>query len=173
MIIKHNSCNLEIKSIDEKGHITGYASVFNIVDDQKDMIIPGAFDGAKDVKFLWQHDAKEPIGNITSLRSDAKGLHLEAKLLLDIQRAAEAHTLLKAGAISGLSIGYSPKKSTLDRKTKVRVIEKVKLWEISLVTFPANVESQVADVKKLFDNDSKESYELLTMLDRAMNIIKN
>jgi len=49
--------------------------------------------------------------------------------------------------VKGLSIGYSPLRYTLDPDTGVRVLKSVELWEISLVTFPANAAAQVTVVK--------------------------
>lgn len=48
--------------------ICGYASVYNIVDQQNDIIIKGTFSPVNPeiIKFLWQHDATEPIGIIKS-----------------------------------------------------------------------------------------------------------
>ncbi len=78
---------------------------------------------------------------------DGRGLYVEGKLLLDIARAREAFSLLQSKAISGLSIGYSPVRYTIDPETGVRLLAEVKLWEISLVTFPANEGANVTVVK--------------------------
>lgn len=147
-----NDQRLELKHIDDKGNFAGYASVFNVVDNQNDMMLEGAFtatleDGKHNVKLLWQHNIDEPIGVFTLLREDARGLYVEGRLLLDIQRAKEAHALLKAGAIAGLSIGYVPVRYRIDPLTGVRLLEEVALFEISLVTFPANAEATVHAVK--------------------------
>jgi HK97 family phage prohead protease len=56
---------LSIKSIEENGVFSGYASVFNIVDKQNDLILPGAFKknlSKNKIKLLWQHNPGEPIG---------------------------------------------------------------------------------------------------------------
>ncbi|NEV49217.1 hypothetical protein EUZ93_01680 [Wolbachia pipientis] len=55
---------LSIKSIGENGVFSGYASVFNIVDKQNDLILPGAFKenlNRNKIKLLWQHNPGEPI----------------------------------------------------------------------------------------------------------------
>jgi len=124
----------------EEGFIRGYASVFNMVDSQNDEIKPYAFitNNKDNIKFLWQHQTGEPIGVITTLKEDEYGLYFEAKLILEVARAREAYALIKEGAIASLSIGYVPVKYYHDYERNVRVIEEVKLYEISLVTFPAN-----------------------------------
>jgi HK97 family phage prohead protease len=153
--------NLSLKSIDTLGSFAGYASVFNVVDNQRDRIQRGAFYrtlkgrvGA--IKLLWQHQQDEPIGVFTQIFEDANGLYVEGRLLLDVQRALEAYTLLKAGALSGLSIGYSPTRYSTDSKTGIRTLSEVELWEISLVTFPANSAANVTVVKQVAYDESTQ-----------------
>lgn len=144
---------LQLKAVDEEGRFAGYASIFGVVDNQNDRMEAGAFretlkDNTQGIRLLWQHNFEEPIGVFTLLREDARGLYVEGKLLLDVQRAKEAHALLKAGAICGLSIGYVPVKYRIDPDTGVRVLQEVALYEVSLVTFPANSEAIVHAVKQ-------------------------
>jgi HK97 family phage prohead protease len=144
---------LEVKSLDESGVFAGYGSVFNMVDSQRDVVLPGAFTETlarrgSDVKLLWQHDVREPIGRIEALREDGQGLYLRGRLLLEVARAREAYALMKAGVLSGLSIGYSPVRYRTDPDTGVRMLSQLDLWEVSLVTFPANEAARVTVVKQ-------------------------
>lgn len=138
----------------EEGVFSGYASVFGVTDNHGDIIAPGSFArtleerGGAAIKLLWQHRADEPIGFFTAIREDRRGLFVEGRLLLDVQRGREAWELLKSGAIEGLSIGYTVTGSDIDPRTGVRTITGVDLWEISLVTFPANEEAGVTAVKQ-------------------------
>ena len=146
--------NLELKSIDVEGGFAGYASVFDIVDNQRDVILRGAFAETlkrrpEDVKLLWQHQQDEPIGVFERLFEDARGLYVEGRLLLDVARAKAAYALIKAGAISGLSIGYSPVRYHIDSNNGIRFLKEVDLWEISLVTFPANEGASVTVIKQM------------------------
>jgi len=186
---KRLNFTLQLKSIDAQGRFAGYASVFNVVDNQRDIILRGAFSQSVkgrvgEIKFLWQHQQEEPIGIFDQIFEDAHGLYVEGRLLLNVQRAKEAHTLLKAGAISGLSIGYSPLRYTIDSGSGVRRLSQVELWEISLVTFPANEAANVTVVKhasKISDGDaaawdqairSGQVMELSCALDRALAALK-
>jgi HK97 family phage prohead protease len=150
---KHIDFVFEVKSIDENGVFTGYASIFDVVDSQKDVVLKGAFQrslrerGVRAVKMLWQHRLEQPIGYYTQMKEDSVGLYVEGRLQLDIKQAQEAYELLKSGAISGLSIGYSVQDSDSDYTSGVRYIKDVDLWEVSLVTFPANEHASVLDVK--------------------------
>ena len=94
--------------------IEGYASLFGHRDQGGDTVAPGAYGrslkateaaGGR-VKMLWQHDPAEPIGVWDEVREDSKGLYVKGRLLTDVARAREAATLIAAGAIDGLSIGY-------------------------------------------------------------------
>ncbi len=141
------------------GHFEGYASVFNVVDRGNDLILPGAFKrslndrGTGGIKFLWQHDPKEPVGILDEVREDAKGLYVRGRLILDVERAREAYQLLGAGALDGLSIGFHTLKSK-QRADGVRLLREVDLWEISLVTFPMNEQARISAFKTAFVPDS-------------------
>lgn len=156
---------LSLKSIEDDGSFEGYASVFNVIDYQKDIILPGAFKTDTPVKMLWQHDAQKPIGIWDSLYQDAYGLYVKGHLLMDLSAAKEAYTLLKAGVVDGLSIGFFPKKSHFDTQKKARLITEVDLIEISLVTFAANPKAKVTSVKTQTHNNI-----LPNVLDKIKNL---
>lgn len=155
--ITNKSFPFEIKTISETGAFTGYASVFGNEDLWGDIVVAGAFSKSiaeKKPAMLWQHNSDEPIGVWAVIKEDEKGLYVEGQLLIDgVAKAKEAYELLAAKAISGLSIGYRAvswewrKKD--DSKDEVRLLKEIDLWEISLVTFPANTEARVGDVKDL------------------------
>lgn len=135
----------------EKGSFEGYASIFNKVDLQDDLVEPGAF--AKSIKhhrgsfpLLWQHDRAQPIG-IVEAEEDERGLRVKGRLALGVSKARDVYELLRAKIIAGLSIGYKAVKEGVDRKTGVRRLKEILLWEISAVTFPANPEARVLGVK--------------------------
>jgi HK97 family phage prohead protease len=162
---KQLNFGLEVKMLAEDGKFAGYASVFDVVDNQKDVILRGAFretlQGRKQsIRLLWQHQFEEPIGLITEIFEDDRGLYVEGKLLLDVARAKEAYSLLKANAIGGLSIGYSPVRYSMDPDSGIRRISKVALWEVSLVTFPANEQANITVVKQA---KPQEEQALLTL----------
>lgn len=138
---------ITFKNLQEDGTFEGYASVFNVVDYQKDIVLPGAFNMDSTIKMLWQHDAQKPIGVWEHIQQDAFGLYVKGRLLLDLNHAREAYTLLKAGAVDGLSIGFMPTKTHFDPVKKARIITSLDLHEISLVTFAANPKARVTSVK--------------------------
>lgn len=146
---------LQIKATGDDGTIEGYGSVFGVLDSYDDVIIPGAFTASlADHKragtmpaMLWQHDPDDPIGVWTEMAEDAKGLRVKGQLCLETSCGKEAYALLKMGALKGLSIGFMSKAWEYDTGTNVRTLTQVDLWEVSLVTFPANQASNVTQVK--------------------------
>ena len=144
----------ELKSVNDDGEFEGYASLFNREDLGHDVIAPGAFRDSlagRDVnaiKMLFQHNASEPIGVWEVIREDAKGLYVKGRLMTAVAKAREVLALMRAGALDGLSIGFKAVKARRDARSGVRRIEKVDLWEISVVTFPMLPGARVEVVKK-------------------------
>lgn len=153
---------LEVKQLTDEGTFEGYASIFGNVDDGGDKVMPGAFVGSlsrarqkgRKVKMLWDHNPAQPIGVWEDLAEDAKGLWGKGRLVLDVPKAREVHSLLKAGAVDGLSIGFRTLKS--EPEGNVRLLKEVDLWEVSIVTFPMNERTKVTAVKAAVSEDVME-----------------
>lgn len=146
----------------------GYGSVFDNTDFYDDVVRRGAFrrsidalkaSGSKLV-MLWQHFYDQPIGVWPEMDEDAKGLKVRGEINLETERGREAYALLKQGAVRGLSIGYEAIKWFMEEGK--RILEECKLWEISLVTFPANELALVNSVKHL--NATKKATEVQSVL---------
>jgi HK97 family phage prohead protease len=124
------------------GIVTGYASLFNVADLGRDVVMPGAFADSVarrrpgGIRMLWQHDPAQPVGRWDAVREDARGLHVRGRLNLEVARARELAALLRDGAIDGLSIGFRAVEAKRDRASGLRRLFRVDLWEVSLVTFP-------------------------------------
>lgn len=150
---------LEMKETDSNGTIEGYAAVYNNVDSGFDVIRRGAFAESlqdlkatgRTVKMLRQHDPAKVIGVWDEFHEDERGLKCKGRILTDVALGKETLALLRAKALSGLSIGYKTLQS--DRITVgdmiAREITKAELWETSVVTFPMNELAGVTDVKNL------------------------
>lgn len=155
MKMERKTFALDVKAVEKSGEFSGYLSVFGNVDSYGDIVMPGAFSetladwNSKErlPPILWQHRSGEPIGPFTKMQEDQRGLYVEGKLLVDeLQRAKEAHALLTHKVISGMSIGYETI-GVEKGENGLRKLTKLKLWEGSIVTFPANEEAQVSAVK--------------------------
>lgn len=160
MELKYIERPFEVKAIDDEGVFSGYGSVFGNVDSYKEIVAPGAFsDSLAEWKasgrlppVLWQHRSGEPVGPHLEMFEDAHGLFTKGHLLVnDVVRAKEARALMKAKAVNGLSIGFVPREDTFDKITGIRTLTKIDLWEVSIVTFPANPAAQIANVKSAID----------------------
>ncbi|MBF9232054.1 HK97 family phage prohead protease [Microvirga alba] len=140
-------------AVDNDGVFEGYASLFGIADLGKDVVMPGAFgDSLKkrrvgDIRLLWQHDPSEPIGRWLAIDEDRRGLRVRGKLNLAVSRARDIHALMRDGAVDGLSIGFRVERARAERPTGLRRLERLDLWEISVVTFPMLPGARVETVK--------------------------
>lgn len=168
--------NLELAGVSGDGVFSGYASVFGEVDLGRDTIERGAFRqslverGAGQVRMLYQHDPAEPIGAWKTIREDARGLYVEGMLSPGVARAREVFSLMKTGALDGLSIGFRSVKARTDAKTGVRRILEAELWEISVVTFPMLPSARVSDVKHARFFRDRET-ELVRQMRRAAKMM--
>jgi len=127
---------------DEGFAIAGYACLFGVTDLGRDMVLPGAFAeslarrGVAGIRLLYQHDPAEPIGVWHEIREDARGLYVRGRLSPAVARARECAALIAEGALDGLSIGFKALEARTDPRTRVRVLSRIDLWEVSVVTFP-------------------------------------
>jgi len=170
---KGNICNnFSIKSDDKKNTlISGYASVFGVVDSHNDVIEKGAFKNVKSdgIKLLWQHDKFKPIGIIKSINEDDYGLKIEAEINNRTTYGNEASELIKQKAVTGLSIGFFAEDfEYIDEG--VRLLKKLNLMEISIVTFPANISANITDVKSMNGlNTSKTLKRIEEIIEELIN----
>ena len=145
---------VNLQTVEADGTFSGYASVFGQVDLGQDLVMPGAFRdslaerGARGVKLLFQHDPNEPIGVWLELAEDARGLFAKGRLMPEVTRAREVLSLMRAGALDGLSIGFRTVQGRTDPASGVRRLDKIDLWEISIVTFPMLPQARVSAVKR-------------------------
>lgn len=151
-------------TIDADGTVEGYASLFGEIDQARDMVMRGAFAttlqqrGVNRIPMLFQHDPAEPVGVWLELREDHRGLYARGRLIPEVTRGRELLSLLRAGAIDGLSIGFRTVKGTIDPRTRVRRLAAVDLWEISIVTFPLLAGARVRAVKQAASSPPQASF---------------
>ncbi len=140
------------------GTISGWASVFNVIDHQDDIVVPGAF---KKTISEWrasgrtiplaldhEHTSEGIVGSITDLAETSFGLKFGAKFS-SVPRAQEARTKALEKDLSGLSVfGPVIERSFEERDGRsLRILRQVGLMEISLTGFPANDRAMVTTVK--------------------------
>lgn len=155
--------------------ISGYAAIFGNVDDAREMFIKGAFAKSiaergpdsqtnRKIAFLKQHEVDEPLGRITVLKEDDKGLYFECELD-EIQEAEDVLTQLKSGTLNQFSVGFSyvwdSNKMVYDDNLDAMILKEVKLWEISVVTFGCNEMTEFTGMKSGHKNPQAEAAHLL------------
>ncbi len=160
MKTKNLDAHLKIKSVSESGEFTGYGSVFNVIDSDRDIVVKGAFQKSLAEQksksqmpaLLWQHDRKEPIGVFKEIYEDDHGLVVKGQLLIDDDPLAKrAYAHMKAGSLTGLSIGFMVKDEEYDPNKEAYLLKEIDLREVSLVTFPANDIARVSEIKSTFE----------------------
>jgi HK97 family phage prohead protease len=150
--LQYKNSSIAVEPPDGKGFLEGYASVYGVVDRQNERTMPGAFESAlkspRRLKLLWQHKFEQPIGKITKLWEDERGLRFRAKLNLKTDWGRNAYEALLADDVNANSIGYQliTGKSAIadDGVTDLNAVE---LHEISVVSFPSNEAATVDNVK--------------------------
>jgi len=170
------------------GAVEGYGSVFNTVDAYNETIVKGAFKQTlkdwkaqgKLPKMLLQHggggffssnaDDMVPIGKWEEMREDDHGLYMRGRIFdLDTDRAKATYAAVKEGELDGLSIGFRTKKFKFDDETQVRTLTEIQLFEVSLVTFPANDPARVTGVKTDGELPSEREFERWLQRDAGLS----
>jgi len=157
--MEYKDVSFKVKNVDpQSGEFEGYASVFDNVDADMDIISKGAFadtiskrmSNGNKPKMLWQHKSDELIGVWDEFLEDDRGLYVKGRLIVDVAKGREALALMRQGALDGMSVGFMTEAATDEGPSgSVRRILKVDLWEVSLVTWGANTQARVTSVKEL------------------------
>jgi len=139
--------------------IVGYAAKFNVRSSVifgafQEMILPGAFAdslGRDDVRALWQHDTAQVLGRskagTLALAEDGTGLRVEITPP-NTQVGRDALESIQRGDVDQMSFGFTVPPGGEDWREEedgmiVRALSRVKLWEVSPVTFPAYPQTEV------------------------------
>ena len=148
----------ELKCYEEKANGTdyfvfeGYLATFGNKDLGGDVCVMGCFAeslATRKPKLLWQHDWSEPVGVFDDIHEDQKGLFVKGRLpMTDSLVRDRIVPQMKIGSIDSMSIGYATKLSRYDTETDTRYLEKVIVYEGSLVTLPMNPLAVVGEASK-------------------------
>jgi len=145
-----NTTQFEVRELEggDGMTFTGYAAVFNSPSAPlpfTERIKPGAFkrslNARNDIKMLWNHDTGTILGSTRAgtltLEEDSVGLRVTANLP-DTQAGRDAAYLIRRGDVDSMSFGFSvPKDGDEWISESERVLNSVRLHEISVVAFPA------------------------------------
>jgi HK97 family phage prohead protease len=146
--IRTNSVDFEVRAEGDGMSFTGYASVFNSPSEDLggfvEYVAPGAFkrslQSRNEVKLLWNHDSGEPLaslrGGTMQLVEDSRGLKVTAQLP-NTTRGRDIAELLRTKVIDSMSFGFNVIKDSWSANGQTRTLESVRLFEVSIVSFPA------------------------------------
>lgn len=150
---------LELKAADN-GIIEGYFSTYDKTPDSYgDIIDPGAFtktfakreESGHPFPLCFNHDFSAVIGAVDSVKDTEKGPFITAHFL-DTDQAQDVRKMLQSGAIYQFSFAYDVLGARQpDEEEKAagvsNVLTEVEVFEISVVTVPANQNAVVTEVK--------------------------
>lgn len=144
------------KATTGEGTFEGMLSVYGNVDGGGDVVEPGAFaknlaEKGNERPLLWSHNTDMPIGML-HLEDRPSGLWCKGSLLMSLPEAQRTYSLIKAGIVSGLSIGFVTVRDEV--KNGVRSLRELKLYEGSVCLFPMNESAQISGVKNQKQTES-------------------
>ena len=159
--MEHKTKTFEIKArADENGIIEGYFSTYDETPDSYgDIIAPGAFtetikkrqDSGHPFPLCFNHDFSKVIGAVDSVEDTEKGHFIKAHFL-DTELAQDVRKMLQSEAIYQFSFAYDVlgwERPTEEQAKRgiFNVLTKLEVFEISVVTVPANQNAVVTEVK--------------------------
>lgn len=175
----------EIRAVDDKdasvGIISGYASVFNVIDSYKSVIKKGAFietlkNRQGKIKFCYNHengDSDRPLtilGRVSNINEDEHGLFVEMQFNLDVEKARDVFSLVKHGDLNTFSIGFTVKLNGQFHKNGIRHITDVELYEISVVGFEANEKAVISGVRKNIMTEQNDDERAISFVETIQDI---
>jgi uncharacterized protein len=167
--------------------IRGHAAVFNQLSEDlggfREQIAPGAFAeaiAADDVRALWNHNADYVLGRNRSgtlvLAEDVRGLAIEIDPP-DTQWARDLLVSMERGDVNQMSFGFSLRPNGQDWAKDdagqvIRTLKRVRLFDVSPVTYPAYPQTDVA-VRELRNWSDSQGTSALAQQEAALQHIKN
>jgi len=158
--VKNFSTTISNVDIDSRT-ICGYASTWDVIDQDNDKIVKGAFskslreNGVDSLSprifHLYQHDITQLLGRPSVLREDEVGLYFETKIA-NTQLGNDVLNLYKEGIINEHSIGFQTVKQA--NRGSFNEIQEVKLYEFSTVTFGSNANTPFLGFKSQFESET-------------------
>ena len=141
---------LEIKRVDEDAReITGIATT-PAADRLNDIVEPRGAQFNLPIPLLWQHDSHQPIGQVTHAKVGKLGIEIVAKIAKGVTDEIDrAWSLIKAGLVPGLSIGFKSIEHEIIPQSKGIRFTKWLWLELSAVTIPANAEATITTIRSI------------------------
>lgn len=176
--------NKEIKSFDlsikedgeEKGSVEAVFSVYNNLDSDGDVVVPGAVkSGFKDnqVPMVFAHKWDQPIGKGVIVENEDSAV-FKGSFFMDTEAGKEAYNLVKSmGDLQQWSFGFRVNDAEVgkfkkdDTESEVRYLKDLTVYEVSPVLVGANQETYTLAIKSGEDTvyEKKEEKEPVAFMD--------
>ena len=152
----------------DTGTISGYFSTYDrIPDSYGDVVAPGAFtdtikareESGHKFPLCWNHDLDQIIGQVDTIEDTEKGPLMTASFF-NTPLAQEKREIVKSGVVYQFSFAYDVREAaqvTLEDGTKANELQKLDLFEVSIVPVPANPRAEVTDIKAGRRNSKKDA----------------
>jgi HK97 family phage prohead protease/HK97 family phage major capsid protein len=151
--VKRAYALLTVKAVDaEQRIITGIATSAT-ADLMDDVVEPAGAQFQLPIPLLWQHDSRQPIGEVFAARVTDAGIEIKAKLAKTDEpgplktRLDDAWQSIKIGLVKGLSIGFKSLEESYDKTSGGYHFLKWLWLELSAVTIPANTDASIVSIK--------------------------
>lgn len=151
-----------------EGYFAVFDSVYQIAADMSESIAPGAFSSSVsgDVRALINHDTTLVLGRTVAhtleIKEDARGLWGRIVVNPKDSDAVNAYERVKRGDVSQCSIGFDVVKEDTEIREDGTIhwtIRDMKLWEVSMCTFPAYEETNISARTAQRDEIKRRSLE--------------
>ncbi len=151
-----------------EGYFSVFGGVYELWEGASETIAQGAFRETldRDVRALIDHESRLVLGRTAAgtleLREDETGLWGRVKINPNDQDAMNLYERVKRGDVDQCSFGFDildEETETLDNGGVRWTIKKVRLYEVSVVTFPAYEDTAVTARKRDYEDIRKRKNE--------------
>ena len=115
---------------------------------------------------LFNHNYNKPIGRATSIEVSKEGLELGAKIS---KSAGEIKDLIKDGVLGAFSVGFRVKDAEYKEETDGFEIKDAELFEVSVVSVPANQTAMFSLAKSFDSTDEYQEFKNLFINNKEAN----
>jgi len=145
---------LNVKKVDATlRKISGIATT-PTTDRMGDIVEPKGVIFKNPMPLLWQHNHEQPVGEVRFGKATDDGIPFEAQVADPNdaessnlrERLLEAWDSVKMGLVKAVSIGFVPLEYNFMKEGGMR-FEKSEVYELSLVTIPANAEATITTIR--------------------------
>ena len=143
---------LTVKTVDEEKRIIEGTATTPAPDRVGDVVEPLGAKFSLPLPLLWQHDSRQPVGQVEWAKASAEGIKFRAKMVKTDEpgklkdRLDEAWQSIKLGLVRGVSVGFRALETSYIRDGGIR-FRKWNWLELSLVTIPANADATIQQIK--------------------------